>query len=418
VPDRRSSTSAALLALILLLAGCSAGSRQSAKPAWTLRVSNSDHVVLAFADIVVVTSLNSIVGVDRRTGQQRWIRPAGAQDRVVATSDLLAQYDDSGIALFDPATGKDRWRASAPHGQFAVYQTAVYVDDCGPGSAASCVLTARDVHTGQPQWTLPANYGFRRSTSLHALPVPRYLVARMAQQEPSAALVDTDTGKPLPGRATNSNGWYALPAGELMVATDDSDSVTCAVTLTAADGRTGAQRWTVPAYTGRKADGECIHPLEEYQSGWEAIGAGTRLAACDSTGKPVVVDLTTGATVWTGSAPGTPVDGDATGVLAVDTAGQSGIAFYDLATGRRQWTAPDPGLNLDAASQTTAVTGARVAITGTDDGDPIVVVLDRATGKQLGTFRNRLSGVGDDWVAVTHGVHGDLNKADLDFIPM
>ncbi|MEJ3750604.1 hypothetical protein WEI85_46020 [Actinomycetes bacterium KLBMP 9797] len=166
--------------------------------------------------------------------------------------------------------------------------------------------------------------------------------------------------------------------------------------------------WAHPLYSGRRADGTCAKWLADYENQDRvAIGAGTWIAAATATGRPQVVDLTTGRALWTGRDQGTPIDGTDQAILVRGQADAGSIAMLDARTGAVRWTAPDPGLSGSSPSWHTAVSQRLVAITGAVGERPRVIVHDAMTGRQLGIWPGWLHGLGEDWVAVAHDARND-----------
>ena len=108
-----------------------------------------------------------------------------------------------------------------------------------------------------------------------------------------------------------------------------------------ADGRTG-KAWRGTVFGGRRKDSECVRRLVPDKTGLILIGAGTRIAASTSGGRPQVFDLATGRTVWAGEKSGVPIDGDGKSVLVREYADEGALTVLDFETGTVRWTAEDP----------------------------------------------------------------------------
>ncbi len=370
--------------------------------------------------LIVVPDGRELRAVDRATGQQRWAHPFDGSFRYVIAggSIVVSDNNDGGVDVLDALTGATRWRAAGSQ-DVVVDGQAVYARDCvGAGTAATCVIIARELESGRQLWKLPSDRFARvGDVTLGARPpyapaTGRYVVVRLGTSGRAATYtpVAPTTGRAGAGRLPN-RAWFGFAADDLLVSTDHDPPKgdrRCTVSIASVNAGTGAKGWSGAVYSGRRQDGECAKRLANDRSGKELIGVGTRLVAVTADERPQLVDLRTGRTVWQGVAAGVPIDGDDRSVLVRDTADSGALALLDLATGVARWTAPDPALPGTSASWRSAVTARLVAVSGAEDDRPMVLVFEADTGRQLGRYPGWLAGAGTDWVAVSHSGTGGL----------
>lgn len=383
--------------------------REGPAAAWTLRVATGGHTVAVQGDVVVVTDERALLGLDLASGEQRWRRDVSGEYRVTTAAGLLVrQVDEGPLEVLDPATGATRWRDDRPGWSYVVRQEAVYAHDClAPGrtAGAGCTVEARELADGRIRWTAPAGSGGVRDDrigSRHPIAPTSgpYLVVDTGR---AAGVLDTRTGRPAKGRL-NTDGWSAFTAGDVLVSTDHDPPAgdqRCTVTVTSVVAATGAAGWSGEMFSPRRSDGECQTLLSIRQDTPALIGTGSRVATATKGGRPQVVDLANGRTVWAADRAGAPIDGDGRSLLVRQSADTGPLTLFDFDSGRVRWEAPDPGLSGDSASWSSAVSGGLVAVSGAEGDRPFVVVHDATTGKRLGQFPSWLAGLGDDWVAVT-----------------
>ncbi|MFI9639132.1 PQQ-binding-like beta-propeller repeat protein [Micromonospora sp. NPDC051925] len=383
-------------------------------PAWSVSVRRLDQELGETGQVIVVPDERELRAVDRATGQDRWRHPftTGYRYVIAGGSIVASDNDDGGMEVLDTATGATRWRAAQSQ-DVVVHEQVVYARECaGTGSSATCVIIGRDVQSGRQLWKLPADRFARVSDvtiggrTPYAPPTGRYVTVRLGTAARSAAYtpVAPTTGRAGAGRLPN-RAWYGFVAGDLMVGTDNDPprgDQRCTVSIATVNAATGVKGWSGVVFSGRKEDGECAKRLADDRSGLTLIGTGTRLVAVTADGRPQLVDLRTGRTVWTGVATGVPIDGDDRSVLVRSNADAGGLALLDLATGAPRWTAPDPALSGASASWRSTVTEGLVAVSAAEDDRPFVLVYEARTGRQLGRYPGWLAGAGKDWVAVSH----------------
>ncbi|WP_343448500.1 outer membrane protein assembly factor BamB family protein [Micromonospora oryzae] len=383
-------------------------------PAWSVPLRRLDQELGEIGPVILVPDTRELRAVDRATGQERWRHPftTGYQYVIAGGSIVAADSDDGGMEVLDAATGATRWRTAASQ-DVVVHEQTVFARECaGTGDSATCTIVGRDVPSGRQLWERPADRFARVSDVTLGARTPyapasgRYVAVRLSTSPRSAtyAPVAPTTGRVGAGRLPN-RAWYGFVAGDLLVTTDNDPArgeQRCTVSIATVDAATGDKGWSGVVFSGRKEDGECGKQLAHHHSGLTLIGAGTRLVAVTADGRPQLVDLRTGRTVWKGAAVGVPIDGDNQSVLVRGNAEAGELALLDLSTGVTRWTAPDPLLSGASASWRSAVTEGLVAVSAAEDDRPIVLVYEARTGRQLGRYPGWLAGAGADWVAVSH----------------
>ncbi|MEH1013536.1 PQQ-binding-like beta-propeller repeat protein [Micromonospora sp. CPCC 206060] len=400
-------------------------SREGPAAAWTVRVAIGGHQVAVLGDVVVVTDERALLGLDLATGRQRWRRDVAGEYSISVAGGLVAQQTKDGpLEVVDPATGSTRWRDDRPGWRHVIRQEAVYADDCATrprAKQAGCVIESRELADGATRWRVPATVSGVRDDQIGSrVPVApasgRYLLAGIGDRARPFGAVDTGTGRPLKGRI-GLNGWYAFVVDDVLVSTDHDPprgDRRCTVTVTSVAAANGAARWSGAIYSGQRSDSECHKTLADRESGAAFIGTGSRVAAATEGGRPQVVDLATGDTVWAADKPGAPIDGYGSALLVRQYADQGPFSLLDFDSGQERWTVPDTGLPGGSASWASAVTGGLVAVSGASGDRPFVLVYDVDSGQQLGRFPSWLAGAGDDWVAVTRGT--GVKELILEFI--
>ncbi|MGC4807641.1 PQQ-binding-like beta-propeller repeat protein [Micromonospora sp. DT233] len=380
------------------------------EPSWSTPVDRVNQPLAQVGRAIVVPDERQLRAVDRSTGQELWRHPFPQKYQYVVAGELIvATANDGGtLEVLDAATGGTRWRAADAH-DVVVDRAAVYHRECvGTGPKATCALVAQDLRDGHRLWRLSADRfatvsDLRIGARLPYAPAAEpYVSVRRSATGRTFTTVAARTGKAGGGRLP-SRAWYGFTAGSLLVATDHDparDDRRCTVEIATVDAATGEKGWSGQVFSGRTDDGECEKVLAHHYSGTTLLGTGTRLVAVTATGRPQLVELRTGRTLWQAPAAGTPIDGDDRSVLVRRTADSGALTLLDLATGQPRWTAPDPGLSGESASWRTTVTGRFVAVSGATEDRPFVLVHDAQGGRLLGRYPGWLAGAGDDWVAV------------------
>jgi hypothetical protein len=437
---RRAPYAVAALLMTLTSAGCGTppaleNLRDGPAARWSVPfVGGGQQRVVVIGDAVVIPDAKTVRAVSRATGAVLWQRQLPTDYRITVAGDLiLVQESKEGpLEVLEAATGATAWRATPAPFELVIYRAAVYFFSCrqdgskeasGKDTGRDCSITARDIRSGTPLWTVPTGtytvsddaIGVRRP---YAPTAGRYLVAGVGNGAQPYALIDPATGRALAGRA-QLDGWYQLAVGTLLVDVNNDPPAgdrRCTVRVAAYDGATGARAWTTEVFSGRATNDECQRTLAPYRTEQTLIGAGSRIAASTDGRQPQVVDLATGATVWTASTTGVPIDGDDHFMLIRDRADAGPLALLDFGSGARRWSAPDPGLSGQSASWATAVTGRLVAVSGAKGERPFVLVYAAADGRRLGRFPSWLAGAGEDWVAVSHTT--GVDRGVLEFVEL
>ncbi|HEY0475103.1 MAG TPA: PQQ-binding-like beta-propeller repeat protein [Kribbella sp.] len=385
-------------------------------PAWTVKY-DVRHAPVAVGDVVVFHEQGKTLRAVRRAGGgEVWHRPmpegsellslTPTQGGVVARA-RRGEFQES-VEVVDPATGQLRW-SSQPVAHAAVYQDAIYLDTCGK-SSRPCTITNRDARTGKVRWTIPWRGAGGVSTKAigsregRAPVVGQYVATYWGIPDatnPSGfyRVLETATGKAMPAKLPTF-GWSNIAVGNLLVSTDQDGIADCGVRIRAADIRTGRSRQLAELQSAKRADGQCLSFLANYEQDQELLGTGSRIAAVTGD-RAVVYDLSTAKIAWTAPTAGVPVDGDDRSLLVRTHPDKGTLALLDLANGRTRWTAPDPGVGEAWSHWHTVVTHRLVAVDGYQSGQSAVLVYEATSGKLLGRIRGKVAGAGDDWVATT-----------------
>ncbi|BCJ40152.1 hypothetical protein GCM10010168_30100 [Actinoplanes ianthinogenes] len=377
--------------------------------AWSVETATGSHDAWIVRDTAVVLDGSALLGLSAADGSPRWRLPYPGDETTftIAGGMVVVQRGHHGaVDVVAPDTGRIAWSVPSPVDVVA-RDDALYLDPCpDQGKPAACAVTKRRLADGATLWSVE-NPEFRLLDNVIggrrplAPAASAYLPVILAHGRD--ALLDTATGRLLPGRAKHQ-AWYAVAAGRTLVTTDhdpppgDDD---CTVAVTAVDGPTGKPAWTGKVYSGRRPDGECHKRLSDAWSGTVMFGSGSDVAAVNRSGRTTLTDFTTGTVRWTAQEPGVPIAADDRSLLVRDNAEDGPVALLDLATGRRLWTAPDPGLPVSSASWASAVAGDLVAVMGATGDRPYVLVFDARTGRQLARRGGWLTGLGTDWVMVS-----------------
>ncbi|MCU1644164.1 MAG: PQQ-like protein [Nocardia sp.] len=400
---------------------------------WSIpQKGNSSQMMSVVGDVVIVPEGTGVVAVDRTSGAQRWHREVKAPNgemfyrvgdgTIVLTEYVAGSSDPAPLEVVEATTGRMLWQSSAS--AVVAFGQAVYTVDCtGPVSKQVCTTMRHGIRDGVPTWASPARGSVKKDTvgAWHErAPIePAYQAISVPDSDPYVlALVDTATGVVLPGRG-ESHAWFAVGAGDALAITDSEPAngrSECAVDVRTTNARDNTLRYTATLYSGRRKSGDCQLALGPIFGG-EFIGTGSRIAAVTASGTPQLFDLVTGQTIWTGTDPGSPLDGDDRSLLFGTFADQGGLSLFDLATGAKKWSIPDPGLPGYPQDPKTIIAGDRVVVgawiaDGADKG-PIAVVYDRDTGREVTRYHGWLNGAGADWIAI--GVTADAGSVNIEF---
>ena len=394
--------------------------------AWSVDTRSGSHDAWVIADTAVVLDGAALLGVSTVDGSGRWQLPYRDKDTTFTVAGgmvAVQQGRDGPVDVVEPATGRIAWSTTdAAH--MVAREDALYLDSCPDRRkvTGTCTTTKRRIADGATLWSVknPNFYlqddaiGGRRPLAPAAT---AYIPVTTSSGGPAqGALLDTATGRLLPGRVEHS-AWYLLAAGDTLIATDhdpprgDDD---CTVTVAAVDGPTGKPAWNGAVYSGRRANGDCQKRFNQaYSGGPVMVGSGSDVAAVSRNGRTTLTDFTTGKVRWTTEEPGVPIAGDSQSLLVRENAETGAVALLDLADGRRRWTAPDPGLPGSSASWESAVTRDLVAVMGATGDRPYVLVYDARTGRQLARRGGWLTGIGDGWVMISTSAGAEVGHRKL-----
>lgn len=384
-------------------------------PAWSVSLSSDLSTIAQVDGTLVVDDGDTLSGLGMRTGKRLWTTSVDDAPIIVAGNVIVVE--STHLTMIDAASGKKLWTYRMQGGATPrVTQDAVFTDDC-PGHGRRCTLTRRDVRTGHVRWRIHGDairisdeidntgaVGYPGVRDPAAPPTERYIASDYDSRSGRWGARDTATGRKTAGRVPY-NGWLVSVAGRNLINIDEAPPGGyrhCTVRLVANDVVSGKHRWTREISAGRIGDGDCEGKLAISSDDQSLIGAGTRVAAATADGRPQLFDMATGRTVWRGTVPGVPIDGNSRGILVRAKADTGKLSMLDFATGRVRWTAPDPGINGLSSGWNSAVTDHLVAVGGaiaTGD-DSYVQVYDAATGRRLGRYPGLLETLGDGWVVV------------------
>ncbi|WP_344587273.1 PQQ-binding-like beta-propeller repeat protein [Actinomadura vinacea] len=398
-------------------------------PTWRTRVqlqaSIEGYDVAATADSVVVRIGRSVVGLDRRTGQQRWSYKAKDGDvgdfyadvavagNVVAVSGRK-KGEGLWLDVLDTASGRKLWSHKAKSGEVTVLQDAVYTADC----ARDCVVSKRDLRTGEDRWTLneppatqvmPPDLGARigktEARALQARPSGAYVLLARGDGRKAGdrfTVLDAGTGRRLTG--VRNTGWTGILTPRSLVVGEPVDEreedPACRYSLRAHGIRDGKPQWRgeVSTHFSKRDDKSGCSGL--LTTGDHALGIPPdALIATTADGRPQAFDLAAGKPRWAAQRRGVPIDAGPRVVLVRDTRESGPIRALDPATGRELWQAPDP----EELTADTAVAGDSVLIRYRGGNGGRTAVLNAADGRQRWTSQSgsgNLAGAGDDWFAM------------------
>jgi outer membrane protein assembly factor BamB len=251
-----------------------------------------------------------LLHVPMRTGAAPWIMaPHSVEGGVYVAVGVSA------VVGIDVADGSFRWELPAPSSSTAIDGRSIV-------TAEADALVAYDRQSGEPRWRTDIGPG----TSLLGVARAGDLAVAWIGSEVGERLeaFDLDTGAP----AWRFDGSFVVVAAsdDVIAISDTSGS------FVGIDAATGAEVWR----------GE---ERRAYAIGSVALAPSAYLGAFgpDYAGPSQIVDVATGATVWTyGGDPALPVDVHPHGVLAreVDDAGAPVLAVYGPPDGARVGAVP------------------------------------------------------------------------------
>ncbi|GIG70268.1 outer membrane protein assembly factor BamB family protein [Phytomonospora endophytica] len=432
------------VALLALTAGCSKPSANLAQPTeWTRAVPAAYGRPLdsrIAEGTVLVTTTNGLIGMDPKTGAQRWWRDFAkdfddslggemsrgvamfaltiAGDAIVVTKSAENTPGDtgrSGHEVLDLATGQTRFtvlpKVDSADGWSFVHVTKTSIIDFQCVDLVECDITSLPLDGGAPQWTvnLPGgrvdlpdqlSWNQERGYSSDGNSPPIWRVATEPEfalvnnhKTDTATTVDLDTGRILgEWKHAETRAWYVL-VGPTVVEVGGGD------TIRGLDPATGEERWNhVPlaaasapfGYHGLLVDGGVLIDETESDSGVKRYQ---------------FVDLLTGpqGEPLTATRPNALVVRPEL-VITVDEL-LSEVTATDPASGQPLWTGTLP--NGDGAyrlfeSVLTEDTLVITATTGFDDPGALHAV-DTATGRVRTWEGQWILGTGDGMIIAVSG---------------
>lgn len=372
-------------------------------------------------DTTIVLDDTAVVGVDP-DGAQLWkVRePSGGDipslEAVLDDDVVLITWRVSGDTPFpgrtalravDASTGRMLWRSDDESFVTSV-AGRTYTSRCTPvqnATLGNCTVSARDPRTGTVVWEQPAYASARIDT------VPATAAGTLqAPAGPDVLLVhgyvsgfdsgefrahDPKTGRPLGLDLAADDVQQGTGVVVTRGGLDDDAADGCRETLTAVDPTTQRQVWKRAWRTGvRTEDGkrECRtlsrDQLTPTLTAVELVG-----------GRPSVVDLRTGTTVWAGDREGRVLAAtDDTVVVALSTGGENSVFAVDPTSGEQQWTASARFGDRTSVDSGRLFTGDTYC-----DERAVTRVVDLGNGREQAAAPGCLTGAGKDWFATGDG---------------
>ncbi len=310
-----------LAALIALPLGCKArgsspspvrsASRRTPKWESTLPGGYGQNAIAAsvVGDTLVAQTPNHVVAFDRRTGQRRWRfeLPYPSDGKNIVVGDdvvVVAQRIQGGsdVTVLDLLTGKRLWQLVGPGA--VAFANGVFTRDCSKG----CSWARRDPRNGNPLWTISqggesalnvSRLGPAASGSVLGHRVGPYVMLASRQgKDDRIQAIDAKTGA----------RYASIPEGDgPSLITDqtlvgvEAESTDCKQRLHGVDIRTGKTRWRIELRVGNHDAYACPGRRQTFLSdnSWLGIAPAT-LISIDEQGRPIALDLDTGAVRWTG----------------------------------------------------------------------------------------------------------------------
>ncbi|QIG44903.1 PQQ-binding-like beta-propeller repeat protein [Nocardioides anomalus] len=289
----------------------------------------------------------------------------------------------------DPATGKVRWTRESTSGYVFSDGEHVVAPTCTgrhTGALGECTLTAYDPATGDVAWTLAtwANVeiaqpgdGFTLLQTFPRADDPRFVV--LTPDGDVRAEIDVPGG----GLLSPADGGVVVGEGD----TDVRAASGCRQRITAWD-LDGRQLWqrTLSTQPRQREAQAC--------DSYSAIPVADGIALDPLDGAPLLLDTSTGRTLWKGGAEdrGAQVYASARGVLLVERLLDQRSVGIDIATGEQRWAFED-GVGGWRTSGRLAYSNYLCRQPEAPDGS-CAIVLDVTTGEEV----LRLPGVPEDVV--------------------
>lgn len=334
------------------------------------------------------------------------------------TDDRWPQPDV--VKAVDADTGKTLWKDTKSSFQ-TVYAKTVYTTECNgeqDGRKDNCHLSARDIRTGEPRWIAPteasAQVKFGIDVPAHeAPPDPDYLQLNTfphGMEDETTRTLDPEKAwylkAVIPGRGSHQSATDTLVRSGPH---DEQPENGCTATMKGVNVHTGKeawrQEWQIPE---EDVDGDTERRCD-YLDG--RVGWGDLHAVRVKHERPMLIDLRTGKTHWTGKQPGKTVAVAKDLVVTQDDSGV--IRATNHRTGRQVWTVD----GKDWRSFSAEIRKGQLVLYHPYNycDDPVTCatrVLRLADGQQLYTTPPGVIGLGDNWVATEEPVHGNSQRAD------
>ncbi|MEU8117711.1 PQQ-binding-like beta-propeller repeat protein [Spirillospora sp. NPDC049024] len=391
------------------LTGCGFGDEGQA-PTWRAELEIAKvKATGATADSVILWADKTVIGLDRRTGRQRWsyrhpferfsyairqVKVAG--DVVVLTNAGTEEPGNSPgrggwLMALDAATGRTLWKDSLRNGEVTVFKDAVYTSDC----PKACTVSRRDLRTGRPSWTLPAqpdtwvsyNKLFQKYVNeIDTRPSGRHLLllSKPSQlkdkRKPTATTVDATTGRRT-AQVQYRSGDPGIASNFLVITEREGKQRSCRYSIGIHDLRHEKRQGRVrlPFYNSGRMCRLKSTPAHEYGTASDAFLFATRSARTQA------FDLKTRKPRWTARQRGVPIGADERIVLTAHGTGEksSTVRALDESTGQQMWQAGGASVDDMEFHDYQPLVGGSVLLWWSDDeDDQHGVVRDASTGKK------------------------------------
>ena len=377
-------------------------------------------------EFLILQTQKSVLAFDRRSGAEKWkfkievplYTTVTVGDGVVVVTQSKLKGPERTAHALELTTGKVLWNLEAE--AIAPFQSVVYTADLPCDNP--CRLSRRDIRTGKPQWTVAAGEAPRPWVSELGPSAVGSILAQKAG--PYLILLGGPKGKQRVYAVDAATGarHASMPyTGRSTAITDrtlvgfDPASYACKEILVGVDAKTGETRYrmTLETYASMGGSGDdCAGRLHQLYSDNGILGIPpSTMFSTNENGKPIAIDLDTGAVRWVGARGVVPIDADEKTLLVRDAEGlplkpndhikKGRIAALDAASGKQLWVGALPP--DDALEPRTAVLN-DVVLDGDDDGR--VSVRDAKTGtERWQTVGGSLRGAGPGWFLI---VENDL----------
>ncbi|MGH8791641.1 MAG: PQQ-binding-like beta-propeller repeat protein [Stackebrandtia sp.] len=291
---------------------------------------------------------------------------------------------------FDVTDGAQLWKEKVTTVE-AAFEGAVYTNTCAreDDEYVDCELSTRDPATGEARWTVPSPYddGVVEAVASYgatASPHPPYTLSTSGER---VIAMDPDTGEPSGPAVAVRDDFFASDHGVLDVSEPDDS---CAASLRSFDPETGDKQWEQTIGLPTYADGSC-------DLLWNWLSDGDVLPAMDADGRPQLLDLASGKTLWTAEETGTMLawDGDRVFVRNGEDGDSGDVSMYSVSDDEKVWTVPDPQVGLNEMRVRPDAGSVAFDHWPTYAGE--IEVFDVATGEPVFAPPGAYCGEGDGW---------------------